>query len=72
MIGFPTVLVAVLIGVTVPEPWLTTYTVSPSGVIAIAVGPTPTVIALPGLLVAVSIGVTVPRTGLFTLISLAT
>ena len=65
MIGFPAVLVAVLIGVTVPDVKSATYTVLPSGVIAIGPGCTPTLMARPGVLVLVAIGVTVPRTFLF-------
>src|ERR1022692_2533815 len=59
LIGFPGVLVAVAIGVTVPDLLLATYTVFPSGVIAIAQSPLPILIGLPGVLVAVVIGVTV-------------
>ena len=53
-------LVAVSIGVTVPDPWLTTYAVVLSGVIAMALGEDPTGIGVPAVLVAVSIGITVP------------
>ncbi|HXZ77404.1 MAG TPA: hypothetical protein VEH31_41940 [Streptosporangiaceae bacterium] len=57
-------LVAVVIGVTVPEFGLETYKVFPSGVIAFAprterLCTLPTWIGLPGVLVAVAIGVTV-------------
>ena len=61
MIAVPAVLVAVLIGVTVPEFAFATYTVLPFGVTASATGPAPTVIGLPAVLVAVLIGVTVPE-----------
>ena len=57
-IGAPAVLVAVLIGVTVPDPWLTTYAVLPSGVIAMATGEDPTGIGAPAGAVAVLIGST--------------
>src|ERR1700733_13020765 len=59
--GGPAVLVAVAIGVTVPEVRFTTYAVALSGVIAIADGLPPTWIGRPAVLPAVSIGVTVPR-----------
>jgi DNA-binding beta-propeller fold protein YncE len=36
VIAEPAVLVAIVIGVTVPDPWLATYALVPSGVIAIA------------------------------------
>ena len=67
-IGLPTVLVAVRIGVTTFEckVKLTTYAVFPSGVIAMAVGPVPTLIGLPAVLVDVRIGVTVLDTTLVT------
>ena len=58
LIAGPGLLVAVLIGVTVPEARLTTKAVVPSGVIAMASGKLPTVIAGPGSPVAVLIGVT--------------
>jgi hypothetical protein len=61
VIGGPAVPLAVVIGVTVPEVVLTTYTVLPLGVMAIAAGSRPTVMAGPGLFVAVSMGVTVPE-----------
>ena len=59
LITLPTALVAVAMGVTVPEMTLATQAVVPSGVIAIASGAVPTLIARPALLVAVRIGVTV-------------
>src|SRR5215469_5338762 len=57
-IALPGLLVAVLIGVTVPELSLTTYAVFPSGVIAMATGEPLTGMGLPAVLVAVLIGVT--------------
>ena len=60
-IGLPAALVAVFIGVTLPEPLLATYAVRPSGVIAIANGLLPTGIGLPAAFVAVFIGVTLPE-----------
>jgi hypothetical protein len=45
LIGVPVVPVAVRIGVTVPDPLLTTKACLPSGVMAIAFGNLPTVIA---------------------------
>ena len=56
--GFPGILVAVAIGVTVPPSLLTMQAVLPSGVIAIASALA--LIGFPGVLVARSIGVTVP------------
>jgi hypothetical protein len=58
--------VATTIGVTVPEPEFATYAVRPFGVIAIAVGSVPTLIARPAVRVAVLIGVTVPEPELTT------
>ncbi len=58
-IGLPGRFVAVFMGVTVPEFWLPTYAVFPSGVITIARGSLPTLIGVPGRFVAVLIGVTV-------------
>ena len=60
LIGRPGIFVAVDMGVTVPAAKLDTYTVLPSGVIAIAMGLLLTLIGLPAVLVAVLIGVTVP------------
>jgi hypothetical protein len=62
-IGAPAVLVAVVIGVTVPEysPSPMTYTVFPSGVIASPAGNPLTAIGAPAMPVAVVIGVTVPE-----------
>jgi hypothetical protein len=59
LIGLPGVLVAVVIGVTVFEAQLETYTVCPLGVIAIQMGAFPALIGVPTVLVAVVIGVTV-------------
>src|SRR5580704_3831382 len=61
--GFPAVLVTVLMGVTVPcslLSWPATYTVAPSGAIARMQLPLPTGTGLPALPVAVLTGVTVP------------
>jgi hypothetical protein len=64
-IGLAAVLVAVLIGVAVPDcppvGSLTTYAVFQSGVIAIPTGAGRTWIGLPAFLVAVLIGTTVLR-----------
>lgn len=51
--------VAVLTGTVLYE--MTTYAVLPSGLIAMASGPRPTLIGVPGLFVAVLTGVTVLR-----------
>jgi hypothetical protein len=59
LIGLPGVLVAVAMGVTMPELKLVMKAVLPSGVIAIAQGPPPTLIGFSRVLVAVAIGVTV-------------
>jgi hypothetical protein len=57
--GVPATLVATLMGVTLLELWLTTYTVLPSGVTARKVGLVPPVgIGVPAVPVARSIGVT--------------
>jgi hypothetical protein len=63
VIGAPAVLVAIVIGVTVPDPCPVpaTYAVFPSGVIAIALGYPPSAIGAPAVPVAVVIGVTVPE-----------
>jgi hypothetical protein len=66
VIGVPAVLVAVRIGVTVPKPLLATWTVLPSGVIAMSSGTLPVLIAVPAVLVAVAIGVTVSEPELAT------
>jgi hypothetical protein len=64
--GGPAVLVAVSIGVTVPDVVFATKAVLPLGVMAMAPGSRPTVMAGPGLFVAVLIGVTVPAVPLAT------
>ena len=64
--GASAVLVATLIGVTVPEPLFATYTVLPFGVITMAAGVEPTGIGASAVLVAVSIGVTVSASSLMT------
>ena len=64
--GAPAVLVAIVIGITVPSAplfQLATYAVAPSGVIAIAVGVCPTVIGVPALPVASETGRTLPFPG---------
>src|SRR5690348_12085761 len=60
-IGRPARRVPVLIGVTVPEPRLTTYAVRPSGVSAMASGSRPTGIGRPLRSALRSTGVTVPE-----------
>jgi hypothetical protein len=52
------VLVAIVIGVTVPEPSLVTYAAWPFGVMAMAPGLLPTLMGVPAELVAIVIGVT--------------
>jgi hypothetical protein len=64
--GRPARPVAVVIGVTVPEPSFVTQAVLPSGVIAISKGLVPTLIAFSAVFVAVRIGVTVPEPKLAT------
>src|SRR5258708_5942045 len=59
LIGLSARFVAVLIGVTVPGPWLARKTVFPSGVITIVAEADPTLIGLSAVLVAVRIGITV-------------
>ena len=54
----PAALVATSTGVTELSVAFVTYAVFPSGVIATAEGPVPTLIAVPSALFAVSIGVT--------------
>src|ERR1022692_4307080 len=66
LIALPALLVAVLIGVTVPETALATLAVIPSGVIALATGSLPILMALPTVLVAARISVTVPEAPLVT------
>src|SRR5271166_4956915 len=59
VMALPAVLVAVAIGVTLPEATVSaTYTVLPSGVMATSTGVVPTEIGEPAVLVAMSIGVT--------------
>jgi len=52
-------LVEIVIGVTVFEPELATYAVWPFGVMAMACGWVPTVMAVPAVLLEIVIGVTV-------------
>src|SRR5215467_3603703 len=63
LIGLPAVFVATLIGVTVPEPWFTTYAVRLSGVNTMLRGWNPTGIGRPARPVLTLIGVAVLRSG---------
>ena len=49
VMGLPARSVAVSMGVTVPSPWLATYAVVPSGVMATARGELPTPMVVPGV-----------------------
>src|SRR5271165_3531518 len=67
VMALPAVLVAVAIGVTLPEATVSaTYTVLPSGVMATSLGLFPAEMGDPTPLVAVLIGVTVPELKLLT------
>src|SRR5215469_6570877 len=61
-----TVLVARLMSLTVPSPWLATYSCVPSGLTASRSGWLPTVTGVPAVSVATLIGVTVPSPKLLT------